>query len=400
MPLTLLLDLDDTLLDTNMDSFIPAYFKALAGALAGHIDPDRMLPALMGGTKRMFANQDPTVKLCDVFDGYFYNELGIDRNSVQPEIDHFYDEVFPSLGDLTRPRPEAVKLVDWAFSQDFRVVIATNPLFPIKAIHHRMRWAGLAPEKYAFPLVTSYDNMHFTKSPAYYSEILARFGWPDDPVVMVGNDVDMDLVPARAVGIPVYHVNSPGEMGMNPPPDGAGSISEVRPWLEESDFSGWVLKFDTPDSLMAVLRSTPAGLADLAENIPQEQWIHCPECDEWSLNEIFCHLRDVELEVNIPRMRTMLEETNPFIAGQVTDDWVQQRNYDRQDGHEALTIMAKARTQLVGLLAGLSPEDWKRTARHSIFGPTYLQELVGFVASHDRSHIQQVVKTVQEVMSQ
>jgi FMN phosphatase YigB (HAD superfamily) len=400
MPLTLLLDLDDTLLDTNMDSFIPAYFQALAGALAGHIDPNVMLPALMGGTKRMFANEDPTLTLREVFDGYFFQKLGIDRNSLQPEIDKFYDEVFPSLGELTRPRPEAVELVEWAFSRGFRVVIATNPLFPIKAIHHRMRWAGLSPEQYPFALVTSFENMHFTKSPAYYAEVMARLGWPEDSVVMVGDDLDMDINPARVVGIPVFHVTASEESGIVPAPDGAGRISDVRPWLESNDLTDWQIKFDTPGSIIAVLRSTPAGLADLAENIPQEQWIRCPECDEWSLNEILCHLRDVEMEVNIPRVRTMIEETNPFIAGQVTDDWVQQREYDLQDGHQALRILAEARKQLVGILSGLSSEDWKRTARHSIFGPTDLLELVGFVASHDRSHIQQVMATIREVMAQ
>jgi hypothetical protein len=66
----------------------------------------------------------------------------------------------------------------------------------------------------------------------------------------------------------------------------------------------------------------------------------------------------------------MIEETNPFIAGQVTDDWVQLREYDMQDGHEALIVMAEARSQLVAILSGLSPEDWKRKARHSVFGPT------------------------------
>lgn len=399
MPLTLLLDLDDTLLDTNMDVFIPAYFEALSRAMADHVDPAAMLPALMGGTRRMFANENPSLWLRDVFDEYFFDKLGIDKDSLQPEIDKFYDEIFPSLAPLTRPRPEAVDLVDWAFLHGHRVVIATNPLFPKKAIHHRMRWAGLPPEIYPFALITSYENMHFTKSPAYYSEILGCLGWPEDPVVMAGDNVDMDLIPARTVGISVFHTSASADTDSDFSPDGRGMISELRLWLEQSDKSDWILKFDTPESLLAVLRSTPASLADLADGIPHDQWMRCPECDEWSLNEIFCHLRDVELEVNIPRMQTLMEETNPFIAGQITDDWVQQRDYDRQDGREALKFLAKARTQLVELLASLSSEDWKKSARHSIFGPTHLQELVSFIASHDRSHIQQVLTTIREVVA-
>jgi FMN phosphatase YigB (HAD superfamily) len=400
MSFTLLLDLDDTLLDTNMGLFIPAYFQALAGALAGRIDPNEMLSALMEGTKRMFANEDPTVTLREVFDGYFFQKLGIDRDSLQPEIDKFYDDVFPSLGVLTKPRPAAVELVEWAFSRGFRVVIATNPVFPLKAIHHRLRWAGLSPEQFPFTLVTSYENMHFTKSPAYYAEVMARLGWPEDPVLMVGDDLERDINPARVMGISVFHVTASGESEITPAPDGVGTISDVRPWLETIDLNSLQINSDHPESIIAVLRSTPAGLADLAENIPQEQWTRCPECDEWSLNEILCHLRDVEMEVNIPRVRTMIEETNPFISGQLPNEWVQQRDYDMQDGHQALKVLAEARKQLVGILSGLSSEDWKRTARHSVFGPTDMQELVGFVANHDRSHIQQVIKTLSEVVTQ
>ena len=40
MPITLLLDLDDTLLESNMDVFIPAYFQALSSALADKVSPD------------------------------------------------------------------------------------------------------------------------------------------------------------------------------------------------------------------------------------------------------------------------------------------------------------------------------------------------------------------------
>jgi hypothetical protein len=45
MKITLLLDLDDTLLDTNIQEFAPAYFSSLSAALADRVAPDVMLPA-------------------------------------------------------------------------------------------------------------------------------------------------------------------------------------------------------------------------------------------------------------------------------------------------------------------------------------------------------------------
>ena len=395
MPITLLLDLDDTLLNTNMDVFIPAYFKALSGALADMIAPEVMLPALMDGTKSMMVNLDPALTLREVFDAHFFPRLNIDRSILQPRIDRFYEEEFPKLGALTSPIPTAIRLVDWAFEEGLRVVIATNPLFPLKAIQHRMRWAGLPPEKYPFELVTSYENMHFTKETvAYYPEMLAQLGWPDEPTVMVGDDIEREVKPTRAAGLQVFWVRKPGEVTAQA--DGSipqGPLEALRGWLEKTDPASLTVSFDTPQSLLANLRSTPAGLATLTGSLHPAAWKRPPAPNEWSLNEVICHLRDVEREVNLPRLRKVLAEKNPFLVGEVTDVWVKERHCAEQDGHQALVEFTAARKETLVLLDALQSE-WSRPARHAIFGPTSLQELMGFVAGHDRVHIQQVWKTI------
>ncbi len=205
MKITLLLDLDDTLLNSNMQEFAPAYFSSLSSALAEDVLPEIMLPALMGGTKAMMQNEDPSLTLREVFNTHFYSRLKIKRETVQAKIDCFYDDIFPSLKYVSSQRTEAIDFVKWAFAEGHRVAVATNPLFPRKAILHRLRWAGLPPEEYPFALISSYETFHFTKEvPAYFPEFLAQMGWPEGPVVMVGNDLDMDLLPARDAGIPVF----------------------------------------------------------------------------------------------------------------------------------------------------------------------------------------------------
>ena len=101
MNLTLLLDLDDTLLDSNMNTFIPAYFQSLSGFLQERVDPERMLSALMSGTRKMMASDDPSRTLQQVFDAEFFPKIGIGREELQPRIDQFYEEVFPTLSYLT-----------------------------------------------------------------------------------------------------------------------------------------------------------------------------------------------------------------------------------------------------------------------------------------------------------
>ena len=393
MTITLLLDLDDTLLDTNMDTFIPAYFKALSGALADVVAPDVMLPALMGGTQAMMVNTDPALRLREVFDGYFFSNLGLERTALQNRIDRFYDEIFPNLGSLTHQVPEAIRLVDWAFAQGHRVAIATNPLFPLKAIQHRLRWAGLPPEKYPFALVTSYETFHFTKETvAYYPEVMAQLGWPEDPAVMVGDDIEREVKPTQAAGLPVYWVRKSGEIS-EPADVPQGTLDSFRSWLEKADPETLILSFETPRALLACLRSTPAALSTLTASLSSEVWSYRPAPDEWNLTEIICHLRDVEREVNLPRIHKLLAEENPFLVGEVTDVWVKERESAKQDGRQALAEFTMVRKESLSLLNSLQVE-WSRPARHAIFGPTTLQELIGFVAGHDRVHIQQVWKTI------
>jgi FMN phosphatase YigB (HAD superfamily) len=395
VPITLLLDLDDTLLDTNMDTFIPAYFKALSGSLADMVAPETMFPALMGGTQAMMLNTDPGLTLREVFGAYFFAKIGVERNVLQERIDRFYDDVFPTLGSLTKPIPEAIRLVDWAFEQGHRVAIATNPLFPLKAIQHRLRWAGLPPEKYPFALVTSYETFHFTKEMvAYYPEALAQLGWPEDPLVMVGDDIEREVKPTRTAGFPVFWIRKPGESSAEAVDIPQGTLESFRDWFDRVDRQTLKVSFETPQALLACLRATPAALATLTASISSDTWQRKPESDEWCLTEIVCHLRDVEREVNLPRLRKLLADENPFVAGEDTDRWAEERHYATQDGHQALVEFTEARKGTLGLLNSLQAE-WSRMARHAIFGPTTLQELMGFAAGHDRAHVQQVWKTIQ-----
>ncbi|MGD2057920.1 MAG: hypothetical protein PVI04_04245, partial [Anaerolineales bacterium] len=127
---TVLIDLDDTLLINSMDRFLPAYFQRLGNYLADIVEPDRMLPALMNGTRAMLANQDPTVKLERKFADLYYPELDLDEDTLGGRIHHFYSEIFPELRPLTEPYPGAREFIEYLFANDYEVVIATNPLFP------------------------------------------------------------------------------------------------------------------------------------------------------------------------------------------------------------------------------------------------------------------------------
>ena len=116
--------------------------------------------------------------------------------------------------------------------------------------------------------------------------------------------------------------------------------------------------------------------------------------DVWSLNEIVCHLRDVENEVHHWRFRAVVEKENAFIPGVSADEWADERHYLQQDGPRALEDFIKARTDTIELLQSLSSEMWKRQGRHAFFGPTSMHELLYLVVRHDELHREQIQELI------
>jgi FMN phosphatase YigB (HAD superfamily) len=395
MSLTLLFDLDDTLLDTNLESFVPAYFQALVTHLSNYIAADVMLRALIHGMSLMNESEDPTRTLQEVFEADFYPMLGIPKDDLLDVFENFYDEVFPKLAEHTAVRPATVPLIEWALSCGFRIAIATDPFFPRKATYHRIRWAGLDPEK--LELISTFEHFHFSKThSAYYAEMLGRLGWPDGPILMVGNDVQRDLLPAHRLGLKTYWVD--GEPASSPGFEaGRGKLSDLRPWLESINLSTLEPSYKSREAILGIMLSTPAVLRSLGSSLTREEWRHEPARDDWALNEIVCHLRDTEIEIHQRQLDLMLKRQGAFIPRPDSAIWANEREYLNVDGPLAVADFASARLVNLGKMTNLDGEIWSRKARHAIFGPTNFLEVTNFMADHDRMHIQQAWKTLQSL---
>lgn len=398
MPLTLLFDLDDTLLDTNIEAFIPAYFQALSEHLAPYVSANVMLPSLIAATKLMLDSEDPSRTLQEVFDEDFYQKIGIPKQTLAEIIDDFYDNIFPKIESKTDRRPDAVPLIEWAVSKGYRIAIATDPLFPRKATHHRLRWAGFDPLQ--FEIVSSFENFHFSKThTAYYAEVLGQLGWPEGPVLMVGNDAERDLIPAHRLGLKTYFID--GESASSPGFEaGCGKLADLRPWLESTDLSTLEPSFKSPEAVLAIMWSTPAVLHSLSSTLTHEQWECEPSSADWAMNEIVCHLRDTEREIHELQLNLMLGREDAFIPRPDTSVWASERDYLHVDGVAALCEFASARMKNIGLIQGAGDAAWSRKARHAIFGPTDFLEVCGFMADHDRMHIQQAWTTLKSVQNE
>lgn len=233
----ILLDLDNTLLQNDMETFVPAYLSALAGFVAAHFPPETFIRHLLRATDAVVAHTDTTRTNMQVFDEAFFPALGRRREELEPLFDEFYATRFPQLRELTGPIPAARPLVERAFAQGWRVAVATNPLFPRTAVEQRLAWAGVPVDEFPYHLVTTYEEMHATKPHrAYYLEIAQRLGCQPEECLMAGDEWEMDIQPAMAVGMSAYWVAA----GRTPPAQerllvGHGDLAGLARWLSTAN---------------------------------------------------------------------------------------------------------------------------------------------------------------------
>ena len=128
-----------------------------------------------------------------------------ERSPVIPACDEFYTHEFEKAKASLKYIPDHRPMIERLKSAGLRVVLATNPIFPLDGVRTRMAWVNLAPED--FGLVTWYDNSTFCKpNPKYYQEILGKIGAAPEECIMVGNSVSEDMS-AGTLGMDVFLAN-------------------------------------------------------------------------------------------------------------------------------------------------------------------------------------------------
>ena len=198
----ILFDLDGTLLPMDQDIFLKDYFNRMVKKLAPHgYEPNTLVKSIYAGTNAMIAN-DGSATNETVFWNSFTKFFGEQARKDEPLFDDYYRNEFQEVKHSCGFLPEASTTIHTLRDRGYRVVLATNPLFPSIATESRIRWAGMTPED--FELFTTYENSRFCKpNLKYYEEILEKLGVTPAECLMVGNDVGDDMV-VEQLGMKVF----------------------------------------------------------------------------------------------------------------------------------------------------------------------------------------------------
>lgn len=199
---TILFDLDGTLLPMDQDRFVKAYLGRMAQKLMPHgYDPNLLTKGIWAGTAAMVKN-DGAVTNEEVFWPAFNAVMGKECRQYEELFLDYYRNEFQLVAQDCGFDPRAAAAISEIKSMGYQVALATNPLFPAIATQSRAKWAGLNPED--FVLITTYENSrHCKPNLDYYRDILATLNMKPENCIMVGNDVDEDMVAAE-LGIQVF----------------------------------------------------------------------------------------------------------------------------------------------------------------------------------------------------
>lgn len=225
-------DLDGTLLPVDMDGFLSQYFKAIANKFSDIMPPDLMKQSILHATSAMIKNNNPDKTNQEVFMEHFLPRVNRSSRDLLPVFNYFYKNEYKDLKVYTRRHPAAKEVVDKLAGRGYRLVLATNPIFPREAILERMRWAGV--ESAPWELITTYEECCFCKpNPRYFEEILSKIRLRGEQTLMVGNDTVADLI-ASTLGIKTFlATDNVVDKGNSPwKPDFMGNLAELPSCLE------------------------------------------------------------------------------------------------------------------------------------------------------------------------
>ena len=203
MPITtVLFDLDGTLLPMDQDVFVKEYFGRIAGKLAPQgYEPKRLVDTIWRGTGAMVKN-DGSKSNEEAFWEVAVSVYGDQIVKDNHFFDEFYETEFDEIKAVCGYHPAAAGIVHNLKEKGLRVALATYPIFQARATQCRIRWAVLTPE--AFDLYTTYENSCYCKPNLdYYRNILVQLKVSAEECLMVGNDVQEDMI-ARELGMQVF----------------------------------------------------------------------------------------------------------------------------------------------------------------------------------------------------
>ncbi len=202
---TFLFDLDGTVLPMDLDKFMELYFYNIGEFFKDIIEPKELVKNILKSTEVMIKTNNDK-KNEEIFMTHFDSLIKVSVDDIKPMFYDFYNSTFDNVKASTHKSKYMRKSINILKEKGYKIVLATNPLFPMIANHHRIRWAGFEPNEFEY--ISSFETNSFCKPHlGYYKEVLNEINKDAENCYMIGNDVFDDLSSGK-LGIETYLITN------------------------------------------------------------------------------------------------------------------------------------------------------------------------------------------------
>ncbi|MBV9324905.1 MAG: DinB family protein [Chloroflexi bacterium] len=151
----------------------------------------------------------------------------------------------------------------------------------------------------------------------------------------------------------------------------------------------------TPGEIAALLEAMRSAVESELSALPDAALAWHPAAGEWCAKECVGHVVEAERRGFNGRIRTILAESEPDLAGWDQQAVARERNDCQRNLGDLLAEFGALREDSVALVRNLAPADLARGGTHEKVGHVTVENLLHEWLHHDRNHFRQLQANVQ-----
>ncbi len=169
----------------------------------------------------------------------------------------------------------------------------------------------------------------------------------------------------------------------------------IDPVTQGHAYQQLLLSYLGTDDPLSAQAQIPAMLRSLVTDAAEHLRTR-PAQTEWSVIELIGHIVDAEL-VYAGRYRWILSHDEPPLIGYDQDLWTARLGHQNADPADLLDLFDAVRRSNLALWKRTAADARARVGQHSERGPESYELSFRLIAGHDRIHIEQARKTLDQV---
>ena len=147
------------------------------------------------------------------------------------------------------------------------------------------------------------------------------------------------------------------------------------------------------EARIAIIRTFPARLAALVENLSEEQLTTIYLPGEWTVQQIVHHLPDLHTN-SVIRLKLILTEENPRLKPYDQEKWALLPDVTRTPISASLAILEGLHERWCNLFESLTEAQWARVGFHPEVGEITPDDLLMTYSDHCDIHYEQITRTL------